>query len=80
MERPTFQPVGTPVEDLDTPALVLDLEVMGQNIVTLHSFFRYSEAKVRPHVSCHQCPNIARLQLAAGGTSGGIAVTTVGEA
>ena len=80
MERPVFQPVGTPVEELDTPALVVDLEVMGQNIETLHSYFRQAEAKVRPHVSCHQCPNIARLQMAAGGTAGGIAVTTVGEA
>ena len=80
MERPVFQPVGTPTEDLDTPALVVDLEVMGRNIETLHSFFRQSEAKVRPQVSCHQCPNIARLQMAAGGTAGGIAVTTVGEA
>ncbi len=80
MERPAFQPIGTPVEDLDTPALVVDLEVMGQNIDTLHSYFRQSGTKVRPHVSCHQCPNIARLQMAAGGTAGGIAVTTVGEA
>jgi 3-hydroxy-D-aspartate aldolase len=80
MERPVFQPIGTPVGELDTPALVVDLDVMGRNIETLHSFFRHSEVKVRPHVSCHQCPNIARLQLAAGGTAGGIAVTTVGEA
>ena len=80
MERPVYQPIGTPVEDLDTPALVVDLEVMGRNIETLHSYFRQSAAKVRPHVSCHQCPNIARLQMAAGGTAKGIAVTTVGEA
>lgn len=80
MERPVFQPIGTPVEELDTPALIVDLDVMGRNIETLHSFFHQAEAKVRPHVSCHQCPNIARLQLAAGGTVGGIAVTTVGEA
>ena len=80
MERPVFQPIGTPAEELDTPALVVDLDVMERNIETLHSFFRESKVKVRPHVSCHQCPNIARLQLAAGGTVGGIAVTTVGEA
>ena len=28
MERPIFQPVGTPVEELDTPALVIALDVM----------------------------------------------------
>lgn len=80
MERPVFQPIGTPVGELDTPALVVDLDVMERNIETLHSFFRQAPAKVRPHVSCHQCPNIARLQLAGGGTAGGITVATVGEA
>ncbi len=80
MERPIFQPVGTPVEELDTPALVVDLEVMEQNIETLHSYFRQADAKVRPHVAGHQCPQIAHRQLAAGGTVGGIAVTTAGEA
>ena len=40
MERPIFQPVGTPVEQLDTPALVLDLDVMVNRI----SLFRYKIA------------------------------------
>ena len=80
MERPTFKPVGTPVEELDTPALVLDLDVLERNIETLHSFFRDRNAKVRPHVASHRCPAIAHKQLAAGGTVGGISVTTVGQA
>ena len=80
MERPIFQPVGTPVEDLDTPALVVYLEVMEANIETMHSVFRSSPAKLRPNVSVHQCPQIAHRQLAAGGTIGGVAVATVGEA
>ena len=80
MERPIFQPVGTPVKELDTPALLLDLDVATSNIQILHQFFEDTSAKVRPHVGCHQCPRLARLQMAAGGTVGGIAVTTVGEA
>jgi D-serine deaminase-like pyridoxal phosphate-dependent protein len=75
------------VEELDTPALVVELEVVERNIETLHAFFRRGEAghtrtyaKVRPHVTSHQCPPIAQLQLAAGGTVGGIGVATVGEA
>lgn len=80
MERPVFQPVGTPVEDLDTPALVVDLAAMERNIELLHASFRQSSAKVRPHVASHQCPQIAHQQLQAGATVGGIAVTTVGEA
>ncbi len=72
MERPIFQPVGTPVEELDTPALVVDIDVMERNIDTVHSLFRGMkpdgetpevEGLVRPHVSCHGCPKIAQLQV-----------------
>ena len=80
MERPIFKPVGTPVEQLDTPALVLDLDVLERNIETVHSFFRQRPANLRPHVEAHRCPAIAHKQLAAGGTVGGISVTTVGQA
>ena len=80
MERPISKPVGTPAEQLDTPALVVDLEVLERNIETLHSFFGRRDAKVRPHVESHRCPAIAHKQLAAGGTVGGISVTTVGQA
>ncbi len=80
MERPIFKPVGTPMEQLDTPALVVDLAILEQNIDTLHAFFRQREAKVRPHVESHRCPAIAHKQLAAGGSVGGICVSTVGQA
>ena len=80
MERPIFQPVGTPVEELDTPALVVDLDVMDRNIQTFQGYFKDSAAKARPVVTSHLCPQIARRQLDAGGTVGGIAVTTLGEA
>ena len=84
MERPVFQPPGTPVEELDTPALVVDLDVMEQNIRTLQAAFDGSKAGVRPFVTPHQCPQIAHVQAnALGGGDArttGIAVTTVGEA
>lgn len=80
MERPIFKPIGTPVAQLDTPALVVDLAAVERNLETLHGFFRHREARVRPHVTVHRCPALAHKQLAAGGTVGGISVTTVGEA
>jgi len=87
LERPIFQAVGTPTGELDTPALVVDLEVMEQNIAVLHGAVGSSgrglaagQVTVRPHVSCHGCPEIARLQLAAGYNSGGVAVSSLGEA
>ena len=80
MERPIFHPVGTPVEQLDTPALVIDLDVMDQNIRTFQGYFSATSVKARPVVTSHLCPQIAHRQLDAGGTVGGIAVTTLGEA
>ena len=56
MERPIFQPVGTPVEQLDTPALVLDLDVMDRNIQTFQGYFADTAAKARPVVTSHLCP------------------------
>ena len=80
MERPIFQPIGSPVEQLDTPALVVDLPTMEHNLETVHSFFRSKSAKARPHIEAHKCPAIAHKQLAAGGTVGGICTAKVGEA
>ena len=80
MERPILKPVGTPVEELDTPALVVDMDVLEANIRYVHSSFRDSPAKLRPYVETHRCPAIAHRQIAAGGTVGGIAVASVAEA
>ena len=80
MERPILKRIGTPVEELDTPALVMDLSAMESNIQTVHSFFHDRPAKLRPHVKTHNCPAIGHLQLAGGGTVGGICVARVGQA
>ena len=80
MHRPIFKPVGTPADQLDTPALVVDLPALERNIETMHSFFRRQKASLRPHIESHRCPAVAHKQLAAGGTTGGVAVTTVGQA
>ena len=80
MERPIFKPIGTPEEELDTPILVVDLDKLAHNIETMHSFFRRNETKLRPHISAHGSPTIAHMQLAAGGTAGGITVSTLGQA
>ena len=80
MERPVVKAIGTPVGELDTPALVVDLGRMEQNIEALHSLFRDGSVGVRPDVSQHKCPAIAHAQLSSGGTVGGISVSGVGEA
>ena len=80
MERPIFKPIGSPVEELDTPALVVDLDKLESNIETAHSFFEGRASKLRPRVSIHGCPAVAHMQLAAPGTVGGVSVVTLGQA
>lgn len=80
MERPIFKLIGTPVVDLDTPALVIDLDQLEHNLTTVHTFFQGCATKLRPVVSAHSCPALAHRQIAVGGTVGGVAVTTLGEA
>jgi len=56
---------------------------MEQNIAVLHEAVGSSDSgrvAVRPHVSCHGCPEIAQIQLSAGGSSSGVAVSSLAEA
>ena len=79
MERPVFKPIGTPSEELDTPALVVDLEAVESNIETVHRLVQEAGSKLRPRLDAHLCPAIGHMQIRAGGTSG-VAVATVGQA
>jgi D-serine deaminase-like pyridoxal phosphate-dependent protein len=80
MERPIFKPLGASADELDTPALVVDLDALEHNLSAVHTFFQQARAKLRPIVSVHCCPTLAHKQLAAGGTVGGVAVMTLGQA
>jgi D-serine deaminase-like pyridoxal phosphate-dependent protein len=69
---------GTPKEELDTPALLIDLDVMERNIETASRFFRDVEADLRPHTKTNKSPVLARRQIEAGAI--GICCAKVGEA
>ncbi|MEW5980002.1 MAG: alanine racemase [Acidobacteriota bacterium] len=66
------------IDDLDTPSLVVDLDVLENNVRSLASYCRKHGLKLRPHTKTHKIPAIAKLQLEAG--SPGITVAKVGEA
>ena len=52
--------------DIDTPALILDLDVAEANIAAMAEYFRARPQKLRPHFKTPKTPEIARRQLAAG--------------
>jgi len=66
------------IEELDTPALTVDLDIMERNLRSLSDYCRKHSLKLRPHTKTHKIPAIAKMQIAAGAT--GITVAKVGEA
>ena len=81
MENPIVKPIGTDVLQLDTPAIVLDLDDLDFNIKSMASFFEdKKKPKLRPYASVHRTPAIAHKQIDAGGTVGGICVSTLDQA
>ncbi len=63
--------------DIDTPALLLDLEVMEENLRAMAAFFAGRPQKLRPHFKTPKTPEIARRQLQAGAI--GITASKLGE-
>jgi D-serine deaminase-like pyridoxal phosphate-dependent protein len=64
--------------DLETPALVVDLDILERNIAAMAAFAKESGVALRPHTKTHKTPAIAHLQMAAG--AAGICCATLGEA
>lgn len=69
---------GTPLDALDTPVQVVDLDILEKNIRQMQAAVTAGGARLRPHIKTHKIPEIAHLQEAAGGH--GIAVAKVAEA
>ena len=71
--------IGRPVEELDTPTLLLDRAASDRNLAKMAAFFRDRSAKLRPHFKNHKCATLAKRQLAAGSAIG-ITCAKLGEA
>ena len=78
MQRPIQKPIGTPVDELDTPALMVDIERLDANISALAEVAR-RQGELRIQAWVHKTPAIARRQLEGLGVRG-IAVRSIAEA
>ena len=67
-----------PLTQIETPALLIDLDALERNIRRMADYFKRRNATLRPHFKTHKCPEIARRQVAAGAE--GITCAKVGEA
>jgi D-serine deaminase-like pyridoxal phosphate-dependent protein len=70
--------IGTPVEQLETPVAVVDLDRLAANITRLQQYLDQHQIANRPHIKTHKIPEIAQMQVAAGAV--GITCQKLGEA
>ena len=70
--------IGASVADIDTPALVIDLDALDRNISKMAEFARQTGVRIRPHAKTHKSAAIALRQIAQGAV--GQCVQKVGEA
>lgn len=66
------------LHEVDTPALIIDLDVMEKNIQRLQTYLSMHNINNRPHIKTHKIPAIAHIQLKAGAI--GITCQKLGEA
>ena len=70
--------VGDHIDQVDTPALVLDLDAFERNMKLLQNAISSAGVRLRPHAKSHKCPEIALRQIELGAV--GICCQKVSEA
>jgi D-serine deaminase-like pyridoxal phosphate-dependent protein len=75
---PELSASGGEVDDIDTPAMLVDLPAADRNIERLLGRFRGTPVSVRPHLKTVKSPEFARRLLAAG--AAGVCVAKLSEA
>jgi D-serine deaminase-like pyridoxal phosphate-dependent protein len=70
--------IGNVPNDLDTPALCIDLPALEQNLERMAAYFAARPAGLRPHTKTHKSPLLAHRQIAAGAI--GVTCAKLGEA
>jgi D-serine deaminase-like pyridoxal phosphate-dependent protein len=66
------------ISELDTPALLIDLDIMERNLLRVADYAKVHALRLRPHTKTHKVPAVGRRQLDAGAV--GLTVAKVGEA
>src|ERR1035437_8621583 len=66
------------VRDIDTPALVVDLDILDRNLARVAGYARQHGLRLRPHTKTHKSIRLARRQLESGAV--GLTVAKVSEA
>ena len=77
MQHPPAE-VGMPLEAVDTPALLIELDAFERNLRRMADYLAGRSVRLRPHAKTHKCPAVAHRQMALGAV--GMCCQKVGEA
>jgi len=69
---------GLPVDAIDTPSLVVDLDAFARNVDRMQAAADAAGVQLRPHAKAHKCPDVSLAQIARGAV--GICCQKVSEA
>lgn len=78
MSVPPPAAVGTTADEIDTPALVIELDAFERNLARMSEAARARGVRLRPHAKTHKSTAIANLQIAGGAV--GVCCQKVSEA
>lgn len=67
------------IVDLDTPSLLVDLDIMEANLRRVGDYARRHGLRLRPHTKTHKIPALGKRQLESGAVGLSVAKTTEGE-
>ena len=70
--------IGATIDDIDTPCLLLDLDIFEANVRQISDYCSSHGVQWRPHAKSHKCPDIARKVISAGAI--GLTCAKLGEA
>ncbi|MGZ8687928.1 MAG: alanine racemase [Gaiellaceae bacterium] len=70
--------VGQPLEELDTPAALVDLDILERNVARMQDYADLHGIALSPHAKTHKSARIGGMQIAAG--AAGLTVARLGEA
>ena len=62
--------IGDSLEDIHTPALIIELDVFERNVERMARFVKERGVRLRAHAKTHKSADIARYQMEAGGACG----------
>ncbi len=71
---------GTPLDELETPCLIVEIDSLEHNYRVVSDTYRNTVCKMRQHTKNIKSPFLAKMQMDIGGSNGGVCTAKVAEA